>query len=486
NKTIETENFVIHYSPYSRFSDNIQLIAEDHEWRYKQLKSFLDVEISEKIHSYIYADNELRKKMIGAGDTTIADPVHREIHIVYNSFPQNVLKHELVHVMSSEFGTRLLKISPKVGLIEGLAVAADWDIKGIDRHQWARSMIDQGIAPNVEDIIGIGFWYAPGPKSYTIMGSFCRFLIDTYGIEKFKYFYKTGNAKVYDKTLGELVNSWKEYLFKITISENTKKLVVYKFSDKGIFGEYCPREVEYYKEKGLKSYRNNDIAMASTFFNKARNIDVSNPELLALLAHSRYYEKEYDEIIRLLEFRDDFSITDINILKNLEANVLWQRGDYENALNIFTALRDKSLPDDVLRELDIKIYLEMFDQGLNDLLKSYYGTNDSFNKLDILNNIIHSYPKFSPAYYLKGRIHFKRNEYERASKYFSDADLMLLPTNKLQIDNMLLLGISLYVSKDYQQSINIFEKIILSDDKGSLKDYATDFIKRCEWAMELL
>ena len=178
----------------------------------------------------------MRKRLIGAGETTIANPIHREIHLVYDSFPNPVLKHELTHVMSSEFGMRILKISPKVGLLEGLAVAADWGVaNGLTPHQWSESMFKAGTAPDVSDMVGFGFWYAPPKKSYTLMGSFCRYLIDTYGIEKFKTVYRTGDFSVYGKSLDELISGWKAFLSTVPIPENAPILAEYRFSEPSIF-----------------------------------------------------------------------------------------------------------------------------------------------------------------------------------------------------------------------------------------------------------
>jgi hypothetical protein len=187
--SIETEHFVIYYMPGTPESEHITLIAGDHEWRYHQLKDFLQVDTNTtKIRSYIYPDAETRKRLIGAGDTTIANPIHREIHLVYDSFPNPVLKHELTHVMSSEFGMKVLRVSPKIGLIEGLAVAADWSADKFTPHEWSKAMIKAKSALDIKGILGFGFWRAPPKKGYMLMGSFVRYLIDTYGIKKLRLY----------------------------------------------------------------------------------------------------------------------------------------------------------------------------------------------------------------------------------------------------------------------------------------------------------
>ncbi|MGH7890160.1 MAG: hypothetical protein ACRENF_06385, partial [Thermodesulfobacteriota bacterium] len=279
--SLETEHFVIYYTPGTPEARDMTLIANDHEWRYKQLKEFLQVSSKNKIRSYIYPDIETRKKLIGAGQTTIANPIHREIHLIYDSFPDPILKHELTHVMSSEFGMRVIRVSPKVGLIEGLAVAADWSAaNGLTPHQWSKSMFIKGVAPDVKEIIGLGFWYAPQQKSYTLMGSFCRYLIDTYGIEKFKGLYRKGDFSVYGRELDALVSEWRKFLDGIYIPENAPILAEYRFSEPSIFQAKCPRKVAALRDEGLKAFRDGNFYKAKKLFNEALGFDERNPVLL--------------------------------------------------------------------------------------------------------------------------------------------------------------------------------------------------------------
>ena len=66
--SVETDHFVIYYDPGSEWAKNIDLIAEDHEWRYAQLEKFLEVDSDEKIRSYVYPEIDIRKKIVGAGE----------------------------------------------------------------------------------------------------------------------------------------------------------------------------------------------------------------------------------------------------------------------------------------------------------------------------------------------------------------------------------------------------------------------------------
>jgi tetratricopeptide (TPR) repeat protein len=482
--SLDTEHFVIYYTPGTLEAKHIALIAGDHEWRYHQLKDLLQVTSKDKIRSYIYPNTETRKKLIGAGETTIANPIHREIHLVYDSFPNPVLKHELTHVMSSEFGMKVLRVSPKVGLIEGLAVAADWNEDEFTPHQWSKVMIMSKASTNIKEIIGLGFWHASPSKSYTIMGSFVRYLIDSYGIERFKTVYKTGDFSIYGKSLDELISDWKRFLEGIPLPDNGLLLAEHRFSELGIFQAVCPRKVAILRNKGLKAFKDGNFYRAGKFLFEALNLDRSDPVLIQSLAYTYYYDGDYSKLTNIVDKDGARSLPEVdkNILVNLRGNALWQSGRVGNAKSIFEALIAKSLPDDIKREIDIKLSAISAGGEIENKLREYFGTRDKLNQVAILGEVVNKFPNYAPAYYLLGRIFFAKGDYKMAVAFSLKSELLGLPSENLLKENSRILGISLFATRDYEGAIKRFERIVNTDPDKALKDYVLDFIDRCKWA----
>ena len=104
------------------------------------------------------------------------------------------MKHELAHALTADWHP-ILKVSLKIGLHEGIAVAADWDEGKLTPHQWSQAMPTVGYCPKMNQIMGIGFWTQASSQSYTLRGSFVRLLIERYGVEKAKRVFPTGNFK---------------------------------------------------------------------------------------------------------------------------------------------------------------------------------------------------------------------------------------------------------------------------------------------------
>jgi tetratricopeptide (TPR) repeat protein len=478
----ETEHFVIYFTPGTKVAQNIRLIADDHEWRFKELKDQLKVNPTGKIRSYIYPDTEMRKKLIGAGETTVANPVKNEIHLVYDAFPDPVLKHELAHVMASGFGMDILHVSPKVGLIEGLAVASDWSRDSYSPHQWSKALIDMGDAPDIKSIVGFGFWYAPPAKSYTLMGSFSRFLIDQYGIEKFKVLYKTGDFSIYNRSLDQLINQWRSFLDGITIPPKLNILAEYVFQEPSIFQGKCPRRIAELKQMGFKEFDDGNFYASKNLFLEASELNPDDPGVIENLAYSYYFDKDYDDLRKLLD--RNFSFTDIDeaILENLRGNLLWQTGKVNEAESVFRNLLMHPLTDSLQRELDVKLSAISAGEMIEERIRDVFSTTDDLVQVASLEEIIRNNPYYSPAYYLLGRILYKNWEYRRAVSYLRQSEELGLPSIELEIENLKLLGISLFSTGDYDGAIERFKRIILIEPDGKSKDYATDFIHRSEWA----
>jgi len=483
--SIETDNFTIFYDPGSPEAKDIELIAMDHEWRYKQLKEALDLDSTDKIKSYIYPNVGTRKKLIGAGETTIANPVHNEIHLIYDSFPHPVLKHELVHVMAGEFGNDLLKISPKIGLLEGIAVAVDWRGQKYNPHQWSKVMMEMEIAPNIEDIVGFGFWYAPADVGYTLMGSFSRYLIDTYGIEKYKTAYKTGSFSEYGKNVEELALEWNEFLKSVETPPETKVIAEARFSRPSIFQAKCPRKIAELKNRGYEDFDEDDYYGARKNFSKALEYNNTDPALIYWLAYSHYYDGNFDRALEITRSSSPETQIEKDLLRNLEGNTLWQTGDSENAQLIFNDLLSHQLTDPAKRELEIKLSTMKADTEVEENIKQFFGTRDKVLQLSFLQNAILADPLFAQSYYLKGRLFYNEGEFDKAVPMFIRAYLLGLPTLRLQNENLELLGICFFAEGGYDQSIAVFNELLLNEDNITAQEYTQDFIDRAVWMKEI-
>ena len=184
--TKHTAHFTIHY-PAEMKPAEVALLAQDHEFRYSQLSAIFKAS-PPRITSFVFRSDEDKRRLMGAGRTLIAKPWRNEIYLNWSPFPHPVLKHELAHVFAGLHGDRLFGVSVRwrrgpvpypvfnVGLIEGLAVAADWRpyLHELTGHQMAAALSKLDLAPPLPSIFGYGFLANAASRSYVLAGSFCR------------------------------------------------------------------------------------------------------------------------------------------------------------------------------------------------------------------------------------------------------------------------------------------------------------------------
>src|SRR5690606_14523704 len=119
--------FVIHYDPAAITEADLAWVADEHRFRYVQLRQKLGVEVEGPIHTYLYPDPGVRGRLTGSRETGVT-PVWLatpQVHLLQDRFTAEHFGHELAHVFSRAFGAPPLRASPAVGLVEGLAVAVE-------------------------------------------------------------------------------------------------------------------------------------------------------------------------------------------------------------------------------------------------------------------------------------------------------------------------------------------------------------------------
>lgn len=257
----ETEHFLISYPPGIFDPSKRVQIGEQHESYLTEIFDILkldkDYYRQNKIHSYLYADNEQKKRLTGAGQTSFV-PVWLEqdqTHISFNSY-QRVLKHELVHILAKRFGN-WFGASNSIGLVEGLAVAL-----APERYP---SSIDPLVAartewPDHEEIKKLfspaGFYQTAGPISYLISGSFVRHLIKHYPVDLFKRAYRTADLEsaYHPLTLENLVHTWHVHLDTVNIDPEDRRRSASLFNTPSILEKPCPRVVKQRELQALIHY----------------------------------------------------------------------------------------------------------------------------------------------------------------------------------------------------------------------------------------
>ena len=481
-----TENFLLFFEKGSVVENEIENIAADHEFRYDQLTKFFQIQPNKKVRSYIYTSPEQKKHLMGAKHTSLQDITGYGLHINFEDFPHPILKHELAHVLTSEWHS-FLPISLKLGLHEGIAVAAEWDSGDLDPHQWTKAMHDLGIAPSIQKIMGLGFWLQPGALSYTVAGSFVRFLIDTYGIEKFKYAFPTGNfEKTYNKNLAKLNQEWQAFLDKIVLTNQDLRIAEYRFKRPSIFQKHCAHEVANLSTKAWTAYNQSDWHTAIDFFNKIYKLDAENPKYSRGLMLSNYQLGRQNEATAIAQHIIKHPKSNIHLVaeaKNIIGNVHWQNEELDKAKSIFQEVLTLHASDSIDRNIEAKLVALDTKSKLNrNKLKQILISRSSNGlRMVLLNEVMQKKSDFGLIHYLIGRQLHLDKQFPKSNQYLLQAKSLHLPYN-LKSENLRLIGINGYQTNKYKLGINHFNETLKIDNlpkgkRGQMKEW----IERCEW-----
>lgn len=242
-----------------------QAVADDHVFRLAQLSHRLGLRpeayVDRPIRSYVYRDAAHKAKFMGGRATMIAKPWLRQIHIHGVRAEHRVMPHELIHVLAADFASPPLYVTTglalvdglgplsalqrrllvNMGLVEGLAEAYSPDYGPLDLHTSARAMRDLKMAPQIERLLlAHEFWQVAPRRAYTMVGSFVRFLGDTYGVAKVGKAYDKGDFEAaFGRPLPALVAEWTAYVDRLPILPRDKREAEERFAEQSIFKRPC-------------------------------------------------------------------------------------------------------------------------------------------------------------------------------------------------------------------------------------------------------
>ena len=222
----KTEHFDIYYRADSYAEENLDDIVRVQEETYQYILEQLNVQFDETISIYIYPTPE------DAGWDHVQGLAYNRQKVVLGVYSEKgksigvegASAHEITHVITwnaiGKPGTTFLN--------EGLAVTMDgvWHAVSdpiTDLHQWTKKFMDEDKLPAISEMVSS--WNSLDTLiTYPVSGSFVSYLVDKYGMEKFKKMLVEANRlnfnskcqEIYNKELSTLELEWKVYVKEIT------------------------------------------------------------------------------------------------------------------------------------------------------------------------------------------------------------------------------------------------------------------------------
>ena len=190
-KEKETEHYIFHYKENSLAEKEIQQVIELQEGCFKEITDKLEFMPEKRIIYWLCDTREEVMRISGfeyeTNGVTFFEP-NPTIYAVYNEEVKCVGAHEDAHAISYQWS-----YAYSCAMIEGLAMYFDKEWWGISNELCTRVYLEDKKYERAESLIlrdYESFLEIEDRISYPIMGAFTAFLLDTYGIKKFKSVYE--------------------------------------------------------------------------------------------------------------------------------------------------------------------------------------------------------------------------------------------------------------------------------------------------------
>lgn len=491
---IETDHFIIHHPQTERFLDRRDALAEDHEFRYREMRAFFETNPGDdqKIHSFVYANRDQKARLMGGRRTQVARVWLSEMHLLWPRYGDHMLAHELAHVFTRPFGSGPLRLSANgwfginMGLVEGIATAADWPVDEMTPHQAAAALNRSGLAPDLRDIVGAGgFWTTASRRAYTLTGSFLRYLRDEYGIDKVKDAYRRGDFQsAFDTSSEELIGEWEGFLSEVSLDSGTMELVRYLYRRPSIFSKVCPRTIGELKRRARHAAASGDIHRASRIYDRItgfapKNVDFQ-VEYAELLLRGGAVE---EAITKLKNLRDEHELAAVHRAEvwELLGDGRWRKDDLRGARRAYESCLERRLPAGKERLNQVKLAslaperervhrlaFEYLVEGAADGIASYFPM-EWFRRR----------PTDALSAYLVGRRLWAARHWSDAARYLDMATEDDLPAI-LRLEARRLLARSLYFSDEagHSQRARVEFKKLVDAPRARYRSEAKEWLER--------
>jgi len=224
-QSYECEHFIFYYNGDHLTTEDLMVIAQNQEDLFSTICDLLEIEYTGKITYYLYGD---RTDFEGIPGAYCIGKEIRFLCIFCVDFCKQGLydAHEMTHALANEIGFQY-------GLLaEGLAVyVEDYYIGEMNLHGIVNILYTEDRLTSLEDLID-EFW-CDILFNYDISGSFTAFLIEEYGIEKYKEVYSMpldslSFEAVYGKSLAVLEAEWIAVIQHAEVTQEEKDIVRYR------------------------------------------------------------------------------------------------------------------------------------------------------------------------------------------------------------------------------------------------------------------
>lgn len=480
-----TEHFIIYYSRAAINDGEIRRIGNDHEFRLSQVLNAFSLPHTVAFESYVYPSRETKRRFIGAGNTDITKPWSGQIHLSQQSLDGS-LKHELVHAVAAPFGLPVVRVSSSTGLVEGLAMAVEnaWGNRTL--HEYAAAMQEFDAAPRLRTMMTLwGFAQQQSSVSYILTGSFCRFLIERYGIRRLTSVYRSGDyAGVYGRSFDHLVGEWQAFLSRVPLDSVDEDGVDALFRRPPMFAKICPRVLARRNAVARSAFTRREYAAAESLYAltyaEGHSYDALSGWLASALrrGNHRVLTAALDSIV----MKDDRPARYLGLFVGI-GDASLATGDTDRAMALYDRVYHADLSEGHTEAASLRILALTFPGTPPGVFAYFRGDLPDSTRLALCDSLLGLRGGASPlVLYMRGRARQRLGDDPGAVADLGNSRLEPYDAD-LEAIRLRALGESLYRLGRFDEARAAFWNSLNAVDTDLSRERVDDWIDRCEWSM---
>lgn len=221
----------------------LPLLVARYDFEAERIASELGLDALPPMRVYLFSGPR-QKRIIGAEYTVVTRPWQGELFLHAGHTDPALIRHELVHLVAAEWGMPVLRISPNVALLEGLAVAlAGPGDTVVSPEGLAAAVFEE--KPDFAAarlVAGSGFWTFAPELAYPMAGSFVEWL-RVRDPAALAGIYRSGEPGE-GTSWSELADAWRAHLqVSVVPGAAARALARRVLAERPIFERRCPHQV---------------------------------------------------------------------------------------------------------------------------------------------------------------------------------------------------------------------------------------------------
>ena len=483
-----TRHFVLYFPKDEVAGEDIQFLKAEAEYQYaidvSRMKESL--ERGAKISVYLYPSGEAKRRFIGTSTTNIAKPWRKEIHLTLDSF-EDTFRHELVHVLAANVGLPVIDASDRMGLNEGFATAVDWNWEEFSPHEYAAAMQHEKLLGDPAALFSYtGFAVQQGSYAYVVAASFTKYLIDRFGVNRFKQVFPAGHfVEVYGVSLDMLIADWEDFLKTVNASALPGETVKTLFAQQSIFRKTCARVTAERNTNAVQAIRVKNFVKAESEFSASFG-DAQTSFAFRGLLQSFIGQKKFHDAVDVYEGLDQRSMLRFNPgVLLLLGDALWFLGDVPRALQVYHHIEGMNYSGPFSEAAALRCMI-VKEPRLNLALRDYFyfGTSDS-SRAELLGSLRSFNDSRAAAEYLQASELFRAKHYRESAAAFRGAATQLTD-NVLSLHCLMNGAEASYRAGEFEQAKSMFWEAQNFTQSPTVLHQIGGWIERCDWISSVM